>query len=58
MPGKTAGADSGQLTVMASAAVVCVDGVNAVEAAVVRHASMGRLSALNAFAFVTFDAPS
>lgn len=48
---KTAGADSGQLRVMARAEVVCVDGVNAVEAVVVRHVPTGRLSAVNASAF-------
>jgi thioredoxin reductase len=55
---KTAGADSGQLRVMESAEVVCVDGVDAVEAVVVRHAPTGRLSAVNASAFVSFDASS
>ena len=50
---KTAGADSGQLRVMRSAEVVCVDGVDAVEAVVVRHAPTGRLSAVNASAFVS-----
>ncbi len=48
---KTSGADSGQLRVMASAEVVCVDGVDAVEAVVVRHAPTGRLSAVNASAY-------
>jgi thioredoxin reductase len=55
---KTTGAASGQLRVMASADVVCVDGVDAVEAVVVRHAPTGRLSAVNASAFVSFDASS
>ena len=50
---KTPGADSGQLRVMTSAEVVCVDGVDAVEAVVVRHAPTGRLSAVNASAFVS-----
>ena len=53
---KTAGPDSGQLRVMAGAEVVCVDGVDGVEAVVVRHAPTGRLSAVNASAFVSFDA--
>jgi shikimate 5-dehydrogenase len=53
-----AGPDSGQLRVMASAEVVCVDGIDAVEAVVVRHARTGRLSAVNASAFVSFDASS
>ena len=55
---ETAGAGSGQLTVMASAEVVCVDGVDAVEAVVIRHAPTGRLSAVNASRFVSFDARS
>ena len=55
---ETAGADSGQLRVMANAEVVCVDGVDGVEAVVVRHATTGRLSAVNASAFVSFDASS
>ena len=38
---------------MTSAEVVCVDGVDAVEAVVVRHAPTGRLSAVNASAFVS-----
>ena len=50
--------DGSQLTVMTDAAVVCVDGVDAVEAVVVRHARTGRLSAVNASAFVSFDRSS
>ena len=53
---KTAGADGGQLRVMTGAEVVCVDGVDGVEAVVVRHAPTGRLSAVNASAFLSFDA--
>lgn len=49
---RTAGADSDQLRVMASAEVVCADGVDGVEAIVVRHAPTGRLSAVNTSAFV------
>ena len=41
---KTARADGGQLTVMANATMVCVDGVAAAEAVVVRHIRTGRLS--------------
>jgi hypothetical protein len=55
---KTARADCGQLRVMTSAEVVCADGVDGVEAVVVRRAPTGRLSALNASAFVSFDASS
>lgn len=53
---ETAGADGGHLTVMSSAEVVCADGVHGVEAVVVRHVPTGRLSAVNASAFVSFDA--
>ena len=55
---ETAGADGGQLRVMTSAEVVCADGVDGVEAVVIRHAPTGRLSAVNASAFVSFDAAS
>jgi len=48
-------ADAGQLTVMRNADVVCVDGVDGVEAVVLRHAQTGRLSAVNASAFVPFE---
>jgi thioredoxin reductase len=50
---RTARIDAGQLTVMTDAEVVCVDGVDAVEAVVIRHAQTGRLSAVNASAFVS-----
>jgi thioredoxin reductase len=52
---KAAGPDSGPLRVMASAEVVCVDGVDAVEAVVVRQVTTGRLLAVNASEFVSFD---
>jgi thioredoxin reductase len=55
---KTARADGGQLRIMTNAEVVCADGVDGVEAVVVRHAPTGRLSAVNASAFVSFDASS
>lgn len=45
-----------QLTVMTNAEVVCVDGVDGVEAVVIRQARTGRLSAVNASAFVACDA--
>jgi thioredoxin reductase len=51
----TAGADVSQLRVITRSEVVCVDGVDAVEAVIVRHARTGRLSAVNATAFVSFD---
>jgi len=52
----TMGAGCGQLTVVTSAEVVCVDGVDGVEAVVVRHALTGHLSAVNASAFLSCDA--
>ena len=55
---ETARTDAGQLSVMTDAEVVCVDGVDAVEAVVVRYSRSGRLSAVNASAFVSFDASS
>ena len=54
----TAGADAGRLKVMTNAEVVCADGVDVVEAVVVRHAPTGRLSAVNASAFLSFDSSS
>jgi hypothetical protein len=50
---KAAGADGGQLRVTTSAEVVCADGLDGVEAVVIRHARTGRLSAMNASAFVS-----
>ena len=49
---KTVRSDAVQLIVMTNAEVVCVDGVDAVEAIVVRHLRTGRLSAVNASAWV------
>ena len=46
---------SGQLIVMTSAEVVCVDGVDAVEAVVIRRARSGRVCAVNASAFLSCD---
>src|SRR4051794_35965790 len=48
---KNASGEVGQLRVMTSAAVVCADGVDGVEAVVIRHAPSGRLAAVNASAF-------
>jgi hypothetical protein len=47
------GAATGQLTVMSNAEVVCVDGVNGVEAVVVRSTRTGRLYAVNTSAFLS-----
>jgi len=55
---KVAGANVSRLQVMTGGEVVCVDGVDAVEAVVVRHARTGRLSAVNASSFVSFDVSS
>lgn len=52
---KTAGGDSSQLMVVAGAEVVCVDGIDTVEAVVVRHSRTGRLSAVNASTFLSCD---
>lgn len=53
---RIADANGGQLRVITSAEVVCVDGVDGVEAVVVRHAPTGHLSAVNASAFLCCDA--
>ncbi len=45
----------GQLTVITNAEVVCVDGVDGVEAVVIRHSRTGQLRAVNASAFLPFD---
>ena len=52
---KTLGAGCGQLRVITSAEVVCVDGIDGVEAVVVRHVPTGHLSAVNASAFLSCD---
>ena len=49
---RIAGGGGGQLTVATAAEVVCVDGVDGVEAVVVRGRRTGRLWAVNAFRFV------
>jgi hypothetical protein len=55
---RTARANAVQLTVLTGAEVVCADGIGGVEAVVVRHVPTGRLSAVNASAFVCADASS
>lgn len=47
--------DGGHLTVVTNAEVVCVDGVDGVEAVVIRHSSTGYLYAVNASAFLSCD---
>ena len=46
---------NGQLLVIANAEVVCVDGIDQVEAVVIRHGRTGRLTAVNACAFLSCD---
>ncbi|MEZ5293277.1 MAG: hypothetical protein R2745_19500 [Vicinamibacterales bacterium] len=48
-----AGAVAGTIRVMTAAEVVCVDGIDRVEAVVIRHGRTGRLRAVNASAFVS-----
>ncbi len=49
--------DDGQVTVITNAEVVCVDGVDCVEAVVVRYTRTGRLCAVNTSAFLSCDGP-
>jgi hypothetical protein len=49
---------AGRLSVMTNAAVVCVDGVDAVEAVVIRRAPTGRLYAVNASGFLSCERAS
>lgn len=46
-----------RLTVMASADVVCVDGVEQVEAVVIRYPRTGRMVAVNASGFIDHSEP-
>lgn len=50
-----AGGTCARLTVMSGAEVVCVDGVQGVEAVLLRRTASGRLTAVNASAFVSFE---
>jgi thioredoxin reductase len=52
---RTANADESRVTVMTNAEVVCVDGVDSVEAVVIRYGRTGRLCAVNANAFLSCD---
>jgi len=49
---RAANANDGQLAVMTNAEVVCADGVDGVEAVVIRRRRTGRLCAVNASAFL------
>jgi thioredoxin reductase len=50
-------ANDPQVTVITKAAVVCVDGVDGVEAVVIRYTRTGRLCAVNTSAFLSCDSP-
>ncbi len=52
---RAANADASRITVMTNSEVVCVDGVDGVEAVVIRHLRSGRLCAVNAAAFLSCD---
>ena len=52
---KAANVDGAQVTVITNAEVVCVDGVDGVEAVVIRYARTGRLRAVNASAFLSIE---
>ena len=52
---RTAGTQSGEIALTTNAEVVCVDGVNGVEAIVIRYARTGRLCAVNAATFLSCD---
>jgi thioredoxin reductase len=55
---RAAHADNSQLRMMTNAEVVCVDGVDGVEAVVIRYVRTGHLFAVNASAFVSCDGSS
>jgi thioredoxin reductase len=52
---KAANVDVAHVTVMTNVEVACVDGVDGVEAVVIRHARTGRLCAVNASGFLACD---
>ena len=52
---RTASVGTGQLAVVTGAEVVCVDGVEGVEAVVIRYAQTGRLRAVNASSFMACE---
>ena len=52
---RTENAEDAEVTVMTNAEVVCVDGVNEVEAVVLRDVRTGRLHGVNTSAFVSCD---
>lgn len=51
------GSSRRQVSVSSGAELACVDGVNAIEAVVVRHIRTGRLVGFNASAHLDFEAP-
>jgi thioredoxin reductase len=53
----TRNAINSRLRVITSCEVVCVDGVDGVEAVVIRHVRTGRLWAVNASVFLSYNKP-
>lgn len=53
--GRTAKPDGTQVVVMTNAEIACVDGVDGIEAVVIRYLRTGRLCAVNASAFLSCD---
>jgi thioredoxin reductase len=51
---KNSAAEASQACIVTNADVVCADGVDGVEAVVIRHARTGRLWAVNASAFESY----
>ena len=49
---RTAGTERSQVVVVTGAEVVCVDGIDGVEAVVIRYVGTGRLCAVNASEFL------
>lgn len=54
---KARNGDDRHVTVIANAEVVCVDGVDGVEAVVIRYVRTGRVCAVNTSAFLSCDGP-
>jgi len=52
---RSANVAASQVTVMTGAEVVCVDGIDGVEAVVIRYAQTGRLLAVNASSFLSCE---
>lgn len=55
---RAANVEAAQVTVITNADVVCVDGVDGVEAVIVRYTRTGRLCAVNTHAFLSCESRS